>query len=133
MLKRAALSIAVLMLASVLHADEPKHPKTAATAASGGLGNPAEDALRALHEAMLQGMNEMHGLNMSGNADRDFATVMIRHCELAIHLSRTQLQHSKDSAVRGRAQSLIAASEKEIASLRQLQKELAKGTVKSTS
>src|SRR5262245_51286911 len=115
MLKRTALSIVVLMLASVLHADESK-------------SNPGEDALRALHEAMLQGMEGMHGLNMSGNADRDFATVMIHHCELAIHLSQTQLQHSKDPAVRGRARSLIAANEREIASLRQLQSALGKGT-----
>ena len=115
MLKRTALSILILMLASVLHADEPK-------------SNAGEEALRALHEAMLQGMEEVHGLNMSGNADRDFATVMIHHCELAIHLSQTQFQHSKDAAVRGRAQSLIAANEKEIASLRKLRSELTKGT-----
>lgn len=114
MLIRSALSIVVMMLAATLHAEEP--------------GNAGEDALRALHEVMIAGIEEMHGLNMSGNADRDFTTAMIHHCELAILLSRTQLQHSKDPAVRSRAQSLIAANEKEIASLRQLQGELAKGT-----
>ena len=73
---------------------------------------------KALHDSMTKGMQEMQSMSMSGDADRDFATMMIQHHEQAIDMARAQLKYGKDAQVRKKAQEIIAASEKDIADLK---------------
>jgi uncharacterized protein (DUF305 family) len=56
-------------------------------------------------------------MKMSGNIDRDFATIMIHHHQQALRTAQAQLQHGKDAQMRKRAQEIIATCEKEIAAL----------------
>jgi uncharacterized protein (DUF305 family) len=74
-----------------------------------------------LHKAMMDGMRDMHGMKMSGDADHDFASMMIKHHEQAIAMSKVQLKSGKDPEVRKKAQEIMAASEKDIADFKKWQ------------
>ena len=71
-----------------------------------------------LHKAMMDGMQEMHGMKMTGNTDIDFASMMIEHHEQAIAMSKAQIQSGKDPEVKRKANEIIVASEKDIADLK---------------
>ena len=54
---------------------------------------------------------------MTGDPDRDFATMMTGHHQSAITMAKTELESGKDPAMRALAERIIAAQEKEIAEM----------------
>ena len=106
------LSTAVGALADDKSMDHSKHEKMQTAAASQSPGS------KELHKAMMRGMQDMQGMKMSGDADHDFASMMIKHHEQAIAMSKAQLKNGKDPEVRKKAQEIIAESEKGISELR---------------
>lgn len=75
---------------------------------------------RELHEAMAAGMEKMHSMKMTGNADADFAAMMIEHHKQAIAMSRAAIEHGSDAGVKAKAREIIAVSEKDIGDLEKL-------------
>jgi len=73
---------------------------------------------KAIHDAMMKGMESSHQMKMSGDPDRDFASMMIQHHQNAIEMSRAVLKHGKDPEIRKKAQEIIAMSEKDISELK---------------
>jgi uncharacterized protein (DUF305 family) len=73
---------------------------------------------RELHEYMMKSVPNMP---MSGNADQDFATMMIKHHQVGIEMARLQIQHGKDHEARHMAEDIIAAEKKEIHRLKDWQ------------
>lgn len=61
----------------------------------------------------------MGAMPMSGNVDRDFATMMKMHHEGAIRMSQNELQKGKDPQLREMAKKIIEAQKREIAQLDQ--------------
>lgn len=108
----ACMSIAVGALADDKAMDHGKHDKMQTAAAAQSQGS------KELHKAMMQGMQDMQGMKMSGDTDHDFAAMMIKHHEQAITMSKAQLKNGKDPEVRKKAQEIIAQSEKDISELR---------------
>lgn len=53
----------------------------------------------------------------TGNADADFARMMIPHHQGAINMARVQLAHGKDDQLKALAEKIIKDQEKEIAEL----------------
>lgn len=92
---------------------------------------PDSHGSQGLHQAMMQGMQDMHSVKMTGNTDQDFASMMIHHHEQAIAMSKVQLKDGKDAQVRKKAQEIIDASEKDIADLKKWQKQ--NGTAQKTA
>ena len=66
---------------------------------------PAEDAFRAVNDAMHRDMN----IAYTGNADADFILGMIPHHEGAVAMAQVVLEHGADPAVRELAQQIIDA------------------------
>lgn len=94
------------------HPDHAQHDKSMPAATNASPGS------HELHEAMMDGMQNMHQMKMTGDTDHDFASMMIEHHEQAIAMSKVQLKNGKDPLIRKKAQEIISASEKDIADLK---------------
>jgi hypothetical protein len=80
-------------------------------------GHATSPAARAYMVGMEQ-MNRDMNAPMSGDADRDFVTMMIPHHAGAIDMSKVELQHGRDPVLRGMAQEIVTAQDREIADLK---------------
>lgn len=87
-----------------------------------GAATPASRGYMAAMERMRRDMN----MPMSGNADRDFVTMMIPHHQSAIDMARVALEHARDPEVRRLAGSIIREQEREIGQLRAILARLAR-------
>jgi uncharacterized protein (DUF305 family) len=83
------------------------------------VNDEAKKALKDAHDKMMQAMM----MEPSGDADKDFAMMMIPHHQGAIDMAKVELQHGKDPQLRAMAEKIIAAQEAEIAELRKWQQE----------
>ena len=54
-------------------------------------------------------------MKMTGDADKDFVTMMIEHHQGAVDMARDELRDGKDPKIRDMAQKIIDAQKKEIA------------------
>lgn len=63
------------------------------------------------------GTKHTEGMSMTGNVDYDFAVNMRMHHQMAVDMSQAQLKNGKSPKLRALATSIIAAQNKEIATL----------------
>lgn len=96
-------ALLLLALAGPVSAAEPAVPAVKA------------DAFRLKMDSEMQSMMQsMHASPMTGNADIDFAAMMIPHHEGAIDMARLQLQYGTDPVMRRLAQEIIVTQQSEI-------------------
>jgi uncharacterized protein (DUF305 family) len=74
--------------------------------------NEIRGAYTRMHDSMV--------IAPSGNADRDFARMMIAHHQGAIDMALVQLKYGRDQRLRRLAQSIIVEQDQEIAYMRSL-------------
>jgi uncharacterized protein (DUF305 family) len=67
-----------------------------------------------LMEAMNKMMDEMKGIKMTGDADKDFVTMMIPHHQSAIEMAENEISHGKNVQMKQFAQKVINDQSKEI-------------------
>ncbi len=77
----------------------------------------AQEGYKEAHEKMMQDMTKP----MSGDADKDFAMMMIPHHQGAIDMAEVELKYGKDETLRNMAQKIIDAQTKEIKELKDWQ------------
>jgi uncharacterized protein (DUF305 family) len=77
--------------------------------------SPSKDAMRIKNDQM---MTAMKGVALTGDPDRDFVNMMIPHHRGAVDIAKIELQYGKDADLRGLAQSIVQAQEKEIATMK---------------
>ncbi|MES2642492.1 MAG: DUF305 domain-containing protein [Myxococcota bacterium] len=91
-------------------------------APSGGPGAAGQPAGQAFMQAAEKMNREMMAKPMVGDADADFASIMIAHHQGAIDMANVELQYGKDPELRAVAQKVIDDQTKEIESLQRWQK-----------
>lgn len=67
-----------------------------------------------MRSAMMKSMKDAESMKMSGNADRDFASMMKVHHQGAIDMAQLELKNGKDAKMRSLAKRVIGAQQKEI-------------------
>jgi uncharacterized protein (DUF305 family) len=67
-----------------------------------------------LQEAMNKMMDQMKGMQMSGDTDKDFVMMMIPHHQSAVDMAKNELSHGKEVEIKQMAQKMIADQNKEI-------------------
>ncbi|WP_235971422.1 DUF305 domain-containing protein [Azohydromonas caseinilytica] len=77
----------------------------------GGMHGGAGD----MHGAMARGMEEMRQMQPTGDADRDFATMMKMHHQQAVDMSQAYLKEAKSPEMRKMAEKIIRDQKREIA------------------
>ena len=83
----------------------------------------AKSSGQLLSEAMAVMSRDMGQAPMTGNPDRDFASMMIPHHQGAIDMAKVEVLYGKDPVLRRLAQEIIVTQDSEIAVMRmQLQK-----------
>ena len=105
-----ALTLAMMAMPSIAHAqDHSGHDMSAMKQAPA-----ADDAARAYMDGM-ETMNRNMNAPMTGDADTDFATMMIPHHQGAIDMAKVQLEYGKDPQLRKLSEDIVKAQESEIA------------------
>lgn len=79
----------------------------ALAASPDGFAGEMAAAMERMHHAMM--------VEPSGDADRDFAAMMIPHHQGAIEMAQAQLRYGKDERLRRLAQGIIVEQRQEIA------------------
>ena len=110
----ACIGLAGSAVADDKATDHSKRDKTMTATANTSQSQGSQD----LHKAMMQGMQDMQKMRMTGDADHDFASMMIEHHEQAIAMSKVQLKHGKNAEAKKKAQEIIDMSQKDIAELK---------------
>jgi len=77
----------------------------------------AQEGYKETHDRMMQHMM----LPMSGDADKDFAMMMIAHHQGAIDMAEVELKFGKDVTLRALAEKIIEAQKKEIKEMKDWQ------------
>lgn len=67
-----------------------------------------------MKESMMKGMKEMDGMQMTGDADRDFAMMMKMHHQGAIDMAQMEMKSGKDAKMKAMAKKIEDAQRKEI-------------------
>lgn len=74
-----------------------------------------EDMHNELSSIMKSMMDKMNNMQMTGNADKDFAMMMVAHHESAVKMAEDELSHGKQNELKKMAQKMIKDQNKEIA------------------
>lgn len=80
-------------------------------------GHATGDSSRAhqsMQDAMSSGMNKMMSMKSTGDVDRDFATMMKGHHEMAIDMAKTEMDKGKSPELKGMAEQIIKDSRRDI-------------------
>ncbi len=85
--------------------------------------NQEMNATMPIENELMQSMNKtntaMNNAKMSGDFDYDFANLMIMHHQMAIDMSRVEIEKGSDQTIKNMANGIVAAQEIEIREMQQ--------------
>jgi uncharacterized protein (DUF305 family) len=106
----AALCISTALASTAVLADDQSRKPEHMNHPTGASGD--------LHKAMMDGMKPMHSMQMTGDVDRDFAAMMIKHHEAAVAMAKVEQDKGKNAELKAMAQKMAAQQQKEIDELK---------------
>jgi hypothetical protein len=107
LLERSSLSFGVLLAFTMVAAGPPAPHRHGQAARPDGFQAMITDAVARMHAAM--------DVPFTGDADRDFARMMIPHHQGAIDMAVVELRYGKDKRLKRLAQEIIVDQQQEIA------------------
>jgi uncharacterized protein (DUF305 family) len=124
--RSSGLFVAAVILATATAAAAQTSP--APSTGSMGMGGMSMNGMKmdgakgdtfeaAMQKAMAQMDKDMNA-SMTGDPDKDFASMMIPHHQGAIDMAEAELRFGKDQRLRKLAREIIAAQKREIAVMR---------------
>lgn len=120
-----ALAIAVASAVAIAQESSPAHsaspmmsPQECAAMQSAMQQNMKSPADMAMMQAMMTMHHTMMQTPMTGDADRDFLSMMIPHHQSAVDAAKVELRDGKNPQVRALAQRIVTAQEAEIRQMR---------------
>ena len=78
---------------------------------------PSSGGSQQMMKSMMDGMNQMHSMKMTGDPDRDFAAMMKKHHQMAIEMAQVELNSGKDEKMKAMARKMIEDQRKDIKEL----------------
>lgn len=108
----------VLWTACAVHGDRVASPQAAELDPAHGASSP-DSFTPLMHEAMAK-MDRDMAVASTGDADRDFAAMMIPHHQGAVDMALLELRFGKDERLRRLAQGIIVEQRQEIALMREI-------------
>ena len=66
---------------------------------------------------MMSGMQQMQGMKLTGDTDKDFAMMMKMHHQQALNMAKAEVAHGKSPEMKAMAEKIIIDQTKEIAQL----------------
>ena len=113
-------AMCLVPLAALWLASAPAQAQTAAAMAPSasmpmgqmhkGAGGPHD-----MKASMMMGMDGIQKMPMSGDTDKDFATMMKLHHQQALNMAEMELANGKSPEMKAMAKQIIVAQKKEIA------------------
>ena len=83
------------------------------------LGSAApDDSFSGLMDQAMERMHSGMHIDLSGDADRDFARMVIPHHQGAVDMARVELRYGRDERLRRLAQGIIVEQTQEIEAMR---------------
>ncbi|MFO0842288.1 MAG: DUF305 domain-containing protein [Gemmataceae bacterium] len=76
----------------------------------GGMSKGSEE----IHQVMMKHAKEATKTKLSGDVDKDFATMMADHHRSGIEMAKAQLEHGKDRELKELARKMIESQKDEI-------------------
>lgn len=110
-LRLATLAAALALVAA------PAFAQTAAPTTPGTQSGMTGNASQAMRDAMDRMHRDMQAMQMTGDADRDWAMMMRRHHQAAVEMSRAHHGAGRDAEATRMAQKVIEDQTREIAQL----------------
>lgn len=106
--------VALLLASTAVHAqtDRPVAPSASAskTGMQSGMMGSSD-----MQQSMKAGMDDMQKTQMSGDTDKDFATMMKMHHQQALDMAEMELTRGKSAELKAMAHKIISGQKKEIA------------------
>ena len=117
-LRSSCASITLLMAAlattSAVHAQSTMGAVSGKPSASAA-GSGASGGSNQMHMSMMKGMDDMKSMPMTGDTDKDFASMMKMHHQQGVDMAKMELANGKSAEMKAMARKIIAAQQKEIA------------------
>ena len=111
-----SVCLAALLSAGGALAQTPRAPMMSGSApmmsgGAAGMGKGSQE----MHQRMMSGAKTMQDMPMTGDVDRDFATMMRVHHQQAVEMAQLQIKNGKSADMKKMAQKIMADQKKEIA------------------
>lgn len=106
------LAAGALLLAAITFGTFACAQQQAQTAPQSNASGHAKNASMDMHKAMMQGQSM--AMPMSGDVDKDFATMMTMHHQQAVKMADVLIKHGRSTELKALARRMKAAQQAEI-------------------